>query len=114
MTVANDIPILAKSWLFCGEKRGDCNHFFLSFFPTDLRICYACVFQFGTWSYDGFKINLIPLRGYVDDNITISNGIDLSEYYLSIEWDIMAVKNDLIHKLWSNVSSFMVAGRSRQ
>ena len=33
----------------------------------------------------------MPARGYVDDNTTINNGIDLSEFYLSIEWDIMAV-----------------------
>ena len=48
--------------------------------------------KFGTWSYDSDQINLVPLRGYIDDNTTINNGIDLSEFYMSIEWDVMDVR----------------------
>ncbi|XP_055333973.1 acetylcholine receptor subunit alpha-like 1 isoform X2 [Paramacrobiotus metropolitanus] len=61
---------------------------FVEYFPYDEQTCRL---KFGTWSYDGFKINLLPLHGYVDDNTTIPDGMDLSEYYLSIEWDIMKV-----------------------
>ncbi|GAU92428.1 hypothetical protein RvY_04510 [Ramazzottius varieornatus] len=60
----------------------------VEYFPYDQQ---TCKLKFGTWSYDKDQINLMPARGYVDDNTTINNGIDLSEYYLSIEWDIMSV-----------------------
>lgn len=51
----------------------------------------SCKMKFGSWTYDGWAVDLKPIRGYVDDNTEIKTGMDLSEYYPSIEWDILQV-----------------------
>ncbi|OQV25616.1 Acetylcholine receptor subunit beta-like 2 [Hypsibius exemplaris] len=61
----------------------------VEYFPYDQQ---TCKLKFGTWSYDADQINLIPLHGYDgNDSTIIHNGIDLSDFYTSIEWDVMSV-----------------------
>lgn len=46
--------------------------------------------KFGSWTYDGDKVDLIHnIDGNASDLIEV--GIDLSEFYLNVEWDIMRV-----------------------
>lgn len=47
--------------------------------------------KFGSWTYDGLSVDLKPIRGYINDSVDIKIGMDLSEYYSSIEWDILEV-----------------------
>uniref|UniRef100_A0A915PMI5 Uncharacterized protein n=1 Tax=Setaria digitata TaxID=48799 RepID=A0A915PMI5_9BILA len=68
-------------------------------FPFDEQQCY---FKFGSWTYSENLLNLELLDGKVRYekemnengemvNITIvDEGIDLSDYYPSVEWDIMS------------------------
>ncbi|KAM3721060.1 Acetylcholine receptor non-alpha chain [Dirofilaria immitis] len=68
-------------------------------FPFDEQQCY---FKFGSWTYTENLLNLEFLDGEARyelemnengelDNITIvEDGIDLSDYYPSVEWDIMS------------------------
>ncbi|ETN57721.1 acetylcholine receptor protein alpha 1, 2, 3, 4 invertebrate [Anopheles darlingi] len=56
----------------------------------------TCFMKFGSWTYDGYMVDLRHLQQTPDsDNIDI--GIDLQDYYISVEWDIMkvpAVRNE--------------------
>ncbi|CAB0039798.1 unnamed protein product [Trichogramma brassicae] len=57
------------------------------YFPFDQQTCFM---KFGSWTYDGFQIDLKHInqkRGH--DSVEI--GIDLREYYPSVEWDILGV-----------------------
>uniref|UniRef100_A0A1I8A9A1 Neur_chan_LBD domain-containing protein n=1 Tax=Steinernema glaseri TaxID=37863 RepID=A0A1I8A9A1_9BILA len=68
-------------------------------FPFDEQQCHL---KFGSWTYSENLLNLELLDGDVRyegemneygemDNITIvDDGIDLSDYYPSVEWDIMS------------------------
>ncbi|VDK89628.1 unnamed protein product [Litomosoides sigmodontis] len=68
-------------------------------FPFDEQQCY---FKFGSWTYSDNLLNLEFLDGEARyelemnengalDNITVvEEGIDLSDYYPSVEWDIMS------------------------
>ncbi|XP_020288860.1 acetylcholine receptor subunit alpha-like 2 [Pseudomyrmex gracilis] len=56
------------------------------YFPFDQQICFM---KFGSWTYDGFQIDLKHINQNVSDKVDV--GIDLREYYLSVEWDIMDV-----------------------
>ncbi|KAH9499314.1 D-arabinose 1-dehydrogenase (NAD(P)(+)) [Bulinus truncatus] len=53
--------------------------------------------KFGSWTYDGDQVDLVHLCAKTNEpNITIRNGIDLRDFYPSVEWDILevdAVKN---------------------
>ncbi|GAU97762.1 hypothetical protein RvY_09001 [Ramazzottius varieornatus] len=60
----------------------------VEYFPYDQQ---SCKMKFGSWTYDGWAVDLKPLRGYINDSIDIKIGMDLSEYYPSIEWDILQV-----------------------
>lgn len=65
----------------------------VEYFPFDEQTCFM---KFGSWTYDGYLVDLRHLKQSPDsDNIDI--GIDLQEYYISVEWDIMkvpAVRNE--------------------
>ncbi|XP_012284824.1 acetylcholine receptor subunit alpha-L1 [Orussus abietinus] len=57
------------------------------YFPFDQQTCFM---KFGSWTYDGFQIDLKHINQNVGDN-NVEVGIDLREYYPSVEWDILGV-----------------------
>ncbi|XP_054718587.1 acetylcholine receptor subunit alpha-like 1 [Uloborus diversus] len=59
----------------------------VQYFPFDKQDCFM---KFGSWTYDGYQVDLKHLEE-IPDNDTVPVGMDLSEFYLSVEWDIMAV-----------------------
>lgn len=59
----------------------------VQYFPFDKQECFM---KFGSWTYDGNQVDLKHLNEIPNENI-VPMGIDLSEFYLSVEWDIMAV-----------------------
>lgn len=77
----------------------------VQYFPFDEQ---SCLMKFGSWTYNGLQVsrksNLPFFLILIDmiqvdlkhmDQVAGSNivkvGIDLSEFYLSVEWDILAV-----------------------
>jgi len=70
----------------------------VEYFPFDEQ---TCVMKFGSWTYDGFQVDLRheddlrepAAKSYtnVDLSPTIDDGIDLTEFYMSVEWDILEV-----------------------
>ncbi|KAL3085039.1 hypothetical protein niasHS_010108 [Heterodera schachtii] len=61
----------------------------VQWFPFDEQLCQL---KFGSWSYPA---DLLRLTFWEDANGTETereDGIDLSDYYPSVEWDIMSVK----------------------
>ncbi|KAF0773435.1 acetylcholine receptor subunit alpha-like isoform X1 [Aphis craccivora] len=68
----------------------------VEFFPYDVQ---TCVLKLGSWTYDGFKVDLRHMDEKVGSNI-VDVGVDLSEFYMSVEWDILevpAVRNEKIY-----------------
>ncbi|XP_037029851.1 acetylcholine receptor subunit alpha-like 1 [Bradysia coprophila] len=65
----------------------------VEYFPFDEQTCFM---KFGSWTYDGYMVDLRHLQQTPDsDNIDV--GIDLQDYYISVEWDILkvpAVRNE--------------------
>ncbi|XP_035213794.1 acetylcholine receptor subunit alpha-like 1 [Stegodyphus dumicola] len=59
----------------------------VQYFPFDKQDCFM---KFGSWTYDGYQVDLKHLEE-IPDSDTVPIGMDLSEFYLSVEWDIMAV-----------------------
>ncbi|KAG8188793.1 hypothetical protein JTE90_009186 [Oedothorax gibbosus] len=59
----------------------------VQYFPFDKQDCFM---KFGSWTYDGYQVDLKHLQEIPDKEI-VPIGMDLSEFYLSVEWDIMAV-----------------------
>ncbi|XP_058792856.1 acetylcholine receptor subunit alpha-L1 [Phymastichus coffea] len=57
------------------------------YFPFDQQICFM---KFGSWTYDGFQIDLKHINQKGAEN-QVELGIDLHEYYPSVEWDILGV-----------------------
>ncbi|CAG9559776.1 unnamed protein product [Danaus chrysippus] len=65
----------------------------VEFFPYDVQ---TCVLKLGSWTYDGFKVDLRHMDEQAGSNV-VSMGVDLSEFYMSVEWDILevpAVRNE--------------------
>ncbi|XP_055700131.1 acetylcholine receptor subunit alpha-like isoform X1 [Phlebotomus papatasi] len=65
----------------------------VEYFPFDEQ---TCVLKFGSWTYDGFKVDLRHMDEQSGSNI-VDVGVDLSEFYMSVEWDILevpAVRNE--------------------
>ncbi|CAH1374091.1 unnamed protein product [Tenebrio molitor] len=65
----------------------------VEYFPFDEQ---TCVLKFGSWTYDGFKVDLRHMDEKAGSNI-VDVGVDLSEFYMSVEWDILevpAVRNE--------------------
>ncbi|XP_076621694.1 nicotinic acetylcholine receptor alpha2 isoform X2 [Colletes latitarsis] len=56
------------------------------YFPFDQQTCFM---KFGSWTYDGFQIDLKHINQNMGDKVEV--GIDLREYYPSVEWDILGV-----------------------
>ncbi|XP_058982835.1 acetylcholine receptor subunit alpha-like isoform X1 [Musca domestica] len=65
----------------------------VEYFPFDEQ---TCVLKFGSWTYDGFKVDLRHMDEQLGSNV-VDVGVDLSEFYMSVEWDILevpAVRNE--------------------
>ncbi|XP_026325902.1 acetylcholine receptor subunit alpha-like 1 isoform X2 [Hyposmocoma kahamanoa] len=69
----------------------------VEYFPFDEQTCFM---KFGSWSYDGYTVDLRHLK-QTPDSDHIGMGIDLSEYYISVEWDIMRVPATRNEKFYS-------------
>ncbi|CAF5015018.1 unnamed protein product, partial [Rotaria socialis] len=52
-----------------------------------------CSLKFGTWTHNG---NLVDLHHKTGD-IVVDFGVDLSDYYPSIEWDILAAVSYFVY-----------------
>jgi len=59
----------------------------VEYFPFDEQ---TCVMKFGSWTYDGFQVDLRH-KDETKDMAVVDLGIDLTEFYQSVEWDILAV-----------------------
>ncbi|KAH7637673.1 Acetylcholine receptor subunit alpha-like 1 [Dermatophagoides farinae] len=59
----------------------------VEYFPFDEQTCFM---KFGSWTYDGYTIDLRHIHEKNDDPV-VEMGMDLSSFYLSVEWDLMAV-----------------------
>lgn len=57
------------------------------YFPFDQQ---SCNMRFGSWTYNGFQVDLKHMDQKPGSNI-VPVGINLSEFYLSVEWDILRV-----------------------
>ncbi|XP_022667051.1 acetylcholine receptor subunit alpha-like 1 [Varroa destructor] len=68
----------------------------VKYFPFDQQTCWM---KFGSWTYDGYTVDLKHKNQQDGDLIEV--GIDLSEFYLSVEWDIMAVPARRKEKFYS-------------
>ena len=63
----------------------------VEFFPFDEQLC---TLKFGSWTYDGYQVDLKHIgqeTAGVGDLDIISNGIDLKDFYRSVEWDLLSV-----------------------
>uniref|UniRef100_A0A1I7RL52 Acetylcholine receptor subunit alpha-type unc-63 n=2 Tax=Bursaphelenchus xylophilus TaxID=6326 RepID=A0A1I7RL52_BURXY len=76
----------------------------VEWFPLDVQ---TCEMKFGSWTYGGFEVDLkhrdehlqredqIVVQGidgeYNETVWVVDQGIDLSDYYPSVEWDILSV-----------------------
>ncbi|XP_025152813.1 acetylcholine receptor subunit alpha-like 1 [Harpegnathos saltator] len=59
----------------------------VEYFPFDQQ---TCVMKFGSWTYDGYTVDLRH-SAQTEDSNEIDIGIDLTDYYISVEWDIIKV-----------------------
>ncbi|XP_026840208.1 acetylcholine receptor subunit alpha-like isoform X2 [Drosophila persimilis] len=65
----------------------------VEYFPYDVQ---TCILKLGSWTYDGFKVDLRHMDEQLGSNV-VDVGVDLSEFYMSVEWDILevpAVRNE--------------------
>ncbi|CAF0856859.1 unnamed protein product [Brachionus calyciflorus] len=73
----------------------------IEYYPFDIQDCYM---KFGTWTFNGGLIDLEHLNKSQSDPInyklthevstqiyTVETGIDMSDYYESVEWDILSI-----------------------
>ncbi|CAF5028492.1 unnamed protein product, partial [Rotaria sp. Silwood1] len=65
----------------------------VEFFPFDIQHCQM---KFGSWTYSGEQVDLVHINQTngsmpVYGNNSISYAIDLTDFYRSVEWDIMEV-----------------------
>ncbi|UYV76004.1 nAChRa8 [Cordylochernes scorpioides] len=59
----------------------------VEYFPFDEQ---SCLMKFGSWTYDGYEVDLRHKK-QKDDDSNVAIGIDMSEFYKSVEWDILLV-----------------------
>ncbi|CAH0390559.1 unnamed protein product [Bemisia tabaci] len=69
----------------------------VEYFPFDQQTCFM---KFGSWSYDGYTVDLRHIS-QTPDSTEIEMGIDLQDYYLSVEWDVMRVPATRNEKFYS-------------
>ena len=64
----------------------------VEFYPFDEQLC---TLKFGSWTYDGYQVDLKHIghneSGGASEADTISDGIDLKDFYPSVEWDLLGV-----------------------
>lgn len=60
----------------------------VEFFPFDEQ---HCTMKFGSWTYDGTQVDLVHINQRIDESDEIPIGIDMRDYYRSVEWDVMSV-----------------------
>lgn len=61
----------------------------VEFFPFDVQ---KCALKFGSWTYDGFEVDLVHVCAKNDESTEIiQNGMDFSEFYQNVEWDVISV-----------------------
>merc|ERR1712203_535710 len=70
-------PAIYKS--YCGID--------VEFFPFDEQECWM---KFGSWTYDGFMLDLRHMN-QLPTNDSIGIAMDLRDFYISTEWDVMLV-----------------------
>ncbi|XP_033749540.1 acetylcholine receptor subunit alpha-like 1 isoform X2 [Pecten maximus] len=59
----------------------------VEFFPFDIQ---QCSMKFGSWTYDGDQVDIIHMcSDEAMDRKLITEGIDLRDFYPSVEWDIL-------------------------
>merc|ERR1712045_199691 len=46
--------------------------------------------KFGSWTYDGFQVDLRHIDEE-NERPEVEIGVDLTEFYMSVEWDILEV-----------------------
>ncbi|XP_037030656.1 acetylcholine receptor subunit beta-like 2 isoform X2 [Bradysia coprophila] len=59
----------------------------VEYFPYDEQTCFM---KFGSWTYNGAQVDLKHLNQQPGSNLVLI-GIDLSEFYLSVEWDLLEI-----------------------
>ncbi|KAL7301252.1 acetylcholine receptor subunit beta-like 2 isoform X2 [Trichogramma pretiosum] len=59
----------------------------VEYFPFDEQSCYM---KFGSWTYNGAQVDLKHMEQVPGSNL-VATGIDLSDFYLSVEWDLLEV-----------------------
>lgn len=59
----------------------------VEWFPFDLQ---SCLMKFGSWTYDGHEVDLRHVL-QAEGTKHVPVGIDMSEFYMSVEWDILLV-----------------------
>ncbi|CAH1785823.1 unnamed protein product [Owenia fusiformis] len=63
----------------------------VEFFPFDEQIC---TMKFSSWTYDAYQVDLVHIgqarSGDGHGTSQIANGVDLRDYYRSVEWDLLA------------------------
>ena len=63
----------------------------VEFYPFDEQLC---TMKFGSWTYDGYQVDLKHIRqeaSGVGEGDIIKKGIDLKDFYPSVEWDLLGV-----------------------
>lgn len=74
----------------------------------ELSNYYALI---GSWTYDGFEIDLVHydtdrVEYKLDERLKwawrVTDGIDLSDFYTSVEWDILGVPGDRHAETYAN------------
>ncbi|KAI1301175.1 Acetylcholine receptor subunit alpha-like 1 [Halotydeus destructor] len=59
----------------------------VEYFPFDQQ---TCLMKFGSWTYDGHEVDLRHAQ-QTEGSVEVPIGIDMSEFYKSVEWDILLV-----------------------
>lgn len=59
----------------------------VEFFPYDIQ---HCIMKFGSWTYDGSQVDIVHMCSEENmDRKLIQEGIDLRDFYPSVQWDIL-------------------------
>ncbi|XP_027198547.2 acetylcholine receptor subunit alpha-like [Dermatophagoides pteronyssinus] len=59
----------------------------VEYFPFDEQ---SCLMKFASWTYDGHEVDIRHVK-QEEGSTYVDVGIDLSEFYKSVEWDILMV-----------------------